>query len=223
MVQHPPGYYPASAAVLWIAGGGELRWDHASLLSRAVNAATLGLAIPLLAGSVRWVTGSRAAGLLGAFAALRVPFFVVMGGYVSNDTPLVTDCSATFYLIFRAWRGPAPPSWLLPAAGVTYGVALGTRGLALMMARVVVMLAVLAVRKTKRTMLGSVAALAVLAVVASAIRGWWWVRNLLVLGKLQPSQNGTREATGVMYPDYNLATFWGEAAVRRQRSRNGWS
>ena len=46
MVQHPPGYYLVASAVIYAVGGGELRWDLALLVLRAVSAGIAALAIP---------------------------------------------------------------------------------------------------------------------------------------------------------------------------------
>ncbi|MGM1017691.1 MAG: glycosyltransferase family 39 protein [Actinomycetota bacterium] len=224
MVQHPPGYYVVQAGVITVAGGESLRWDRAHLLMRIASAAMLAAAVPFMIGAARWATGSRVAGIVGAAAVLAIPFFTVMGSYVSNDTLLLTTCSATLYFLVRACSDSRLSAWMLPLAGIAYGGALLTKGLALMLAPAVVVLAILAAHRRGWSVKTVATQIAAPAVIAAAIGGWWWVRNYLVLGVVQPSQFGSRERLQEPVAEYDLgrfvsgffdrfnATFWGRGA-----------
>lgn len=207
MLQHPPAYYAVAATVVAALGGADLRWDHAQFIVRGVSAALVAGALPFIIGTVRRVTGSRLVGVLGGVGLLCVPFFTGLGGYASNDTLLLLACSATMYLLVRGVREASPSPWLLPLAGVAYGVALLTKGFALMLAPTVVILAVWSAWRRRNSILHFIAQLLVPAVIAFAIGGWWWVRNLLVLGKIQPSQLGDRERHENAFRGYDFGTF----------------
>lgn len=223
MVQHPPLYYQVTGLGVRVVGL-DARWDHGIHVMRLTSAAILAVAFPFLVGAVRWATGSRTAGLVGGTAPLGIPFFSVMGGYVSNDTLLITACTATMYLLVRAVRDVRSQPWSLPAAGAAWGAALLTKGFALMLAPAVLVLAVVALRRSARPVLARVGTALLAGVLALAVGGWWWVRNLLVYGKLQPSQYAAREPSPTGPEDYSLslflvknarrmvATFWGRGA-----------
>ncbi len=221
MLQHPPAHYGLVAVVVGAAGGGDLSWDRAQLVMRAVSAVLLATAVALVVGAVRWATGDQRAGLVGGASVLAIPFFTNAGAYGSNDTLLVAACSGTLYLLVRAARDPAAAAWLLPAAGAVYGLALLTKGFALFLAPVVAVLTVVVLVRRRgdraRTLIQAGAA----AVLCLGIGGWWWVRNYLTLGTVQPSRLGSRERSDTPVDGYSLsdflvgalgrlnATFWG--------------
>ncbi|WP_162621803.1 ArnT family glycosyltransferase [Microbacterium suaedae] len=207
MVQHPPGYYVIGAAVVTLAGGADIPWDRASALLRGLSAFLTAAAIPFIAGAVRWATGSRWAGVLGALFPLLIPWYAVSGSRISNDSLLILACSATIYALVRAWRDPRSAAWALPVAGAAYGIALGAKGYALILAPVVVVLAVGAAWRSTRNVWKTVIRILVPGAIAFAIGGWWWVRNLLILGTLQPSVLGGREHQDVAAEGYSFALF----------------
>lgn len=221
MLQHPPAHYGLVAVVVTAAGGGDLAWDRAQLLMRAVSAVLVAAAVALVVGAVRWATGDRRAGLVGGASVLTIPFFTNAGAYVSNDTLLLAACSATVYLLLRAVRDPGAASWLLPAGGAAYGLALLTKGFALFLAPVVAVLALLVVIGRRGERRRSLLQAGVAAVLCLGIGGWWWVRNYLTLGTVQPSRLGARERSETPVDGYSLqdfavgalgrlnATFWG--------------
>lgn len=214
MLQHPPGFYGPAALAVRATGGAELRWDHAHQVMRAVCAVFLAAAVPFLIGTTRWATGSRPAGLVGGASALGVPFVTNSGGYVSNDPMLIATCSATIYLLVRAWRDPDASRLLLPLAGLAYGLALLTKGFALFLAPVVIMLALLAAWTRAPSPLGMLGLLVVPGALTVAIGGWWWIRNRLLLGTVQPSRLGGRERLAEPVDGYSLTAFLSGAAER---------
>lgn len=221
MVQHPPGYYAVAAIIVSAFGGGDLRWDQALLVMRLSSAVILAAAVPFVVGTARRVAGSRVAGLLGGIGVLAVPAFAIGGGYASNDVLLVTASSAALYLLVRACADPRAGAALPALAGAAYGVALLTKGLALMMAPAVVVLALVAAHRRGWSVRTVLTGLVAPAALAGLIGGWWWVRNLFVLGVLQPSQYGSRAHSETAAEGYDPiafvtgflsrlnATFWG--------------
>ncbi|NLT27271.1 MAG: glycosyltransferase family 39 protein, partial [Microbacteriaceae bacterium] len=154
MVQHPPGYYAIAAFAVKAAEIAGLRWDQASIALRALSAALVAGSVPFIIGAVRWATGRRLIGVLGGVGVLAVPAFTVLGGYVSNDTLLVLACSATLYYLFRALRDPDAGEWVLPMAGLAYGLALFTKGIALMLGPTLAILVLIAAWRRSGSVLG---------------------------------------------------------------------
>ncbi|MEV8266685.1 DUF2142 domain-containing protein [Microbacterium sp. NPDC076911] len=207
MVQHPPGYYLAAALVVSALGGGELRWDQALMIMRVGSALVLAAAVPFIAGTARWATRARIAGVIGAIGVLAIPSFLIGGGYASNDVLLILACSATIYLLVRACSQEHPSEWLLPLAGLAYGVALFSKGLAMMLAPAVLILALVALHRRGYSPRSVATQLVVPLLIATTIGGWWWIRNLIILGLLQPSQYGSREGSDLASEGYDLAFF----------------
>lgn len=214
MVQHPPGYYAVDAILVKLFGGAELRWDQAHIIMRGGSALMLALAIPFVVGVGRRLSGSPGGGLIAGIGMLMIPFYTVMGGYVSNDTLLVTLCSATVYFLVRAGGDPRSSAWWLPAAGIAYGAALMTKGLALMLAPAVIILAIMAVVRRGFSVRAVLSQLLVPAILAGAVGGWWWIRNYLLLGVVQPSQLGGRASSETPSDAYDLPRFFTQAISR---------
>lgn len=224
MVQHPPLYYFLVGLPLR-ALGLDTRWDHALLIVRATSAWLMAAAVPFLVGISRWLTGSRAVAVVGGVGFLSIPFLTVSGGYVSNDALLITTVSATVYLLVRASAAVEDTWWCLPTAGLAYGAALLTKGFALMLAPTVLILAMTAWWRAPAPRRAGVArATGVAAVLSLGVGGWWWLKNLIVDGRLQPTMAGTRTHRDSAIPGYDLgafavtvtrrlvATFWGRGA-----------
>ncbi len=206
MVEHPPGYYYLAAGVYRLLGG-DPRWDHALLALRLLSVVLVSISIPFLIGIVRRITGSRRAGLAGGAAVFFVPSFNVVAGTVNNDSLLLCLLPIALYCALRTGVGTpgfdTPPSaalnpatqppvrdrswWFVAASGLFLGLALFTKGIALF---AIPLLAALiwmrAVRAGRGWRIGALRAFVALAV-AFVIGGWWWLRNLIILGRLQPS------------------------------------
>lgn len=225
MVQHPPGFYLLAAAPLKLVGVGSIRWDTAALLMRIVSALTLTAALPFIVGTVSRLTGHRLAGLLGGTSLVGIPFFSNMGGYVTNDNLLIATGAAALYGATRIAVEPDAPRWLPAATGAALGLALFTKGYALLLIPAIVILSVLAiVRRPSGERSSLIGRLGIGAMLTVALGGWWWIRNLVVLGRLQPSQLARVHVGKPVHPDYSLtsflrgsadriqATFWGRGA-----------
>jgi 4-amino-4-deoxy-L-arabinose transferase-like glycosyltransferase len=216
MVQHPPLAYAVTASVVKVLGGADLRWDHAQLIMRAVSALMLCASVPFLVGIARRMTGSRIAGVVGGGGVLLVPFFSNVGGFITNDALLITLCSAALFFAVSATTGRRP-LLLLAAAGAVLGLALLTKGLALFLIPVIAVFAVMtAVRVTG--WLRKIAAVAIPLAIAFCVGGWWWLRNIVTLGRIQPSQLGDRESQLTAPDEYDPWLFVGNFIVRFNRT-----
>jgi 4-amino-4-deoxy-L-arabinose transferase-like glycosyltransferase len=217
MVQHPPLYYMVTATVVTAVGGGSLTWDTAQLWMRATSGLLIAAAVPFIVGTSRRVSGSRRAGVVGGAALLLVPFFTNSGGFVNNDPMLILFCSASLYFGVRA--GPGGPLSLLwmTLSGIGLGLALLSKGLALLLIPVVAALGVMAAIRSRSWRRGVLLVGAPLSI-AFAVGGWWWLRNLLVLGTLQPSTLGDRERSETAHAAYDLGTFLSTSVLRFNRT-----
>lgn len=226
MVQHPPGYYAVIAIAYAAVEGDGLRWDRALLLMRVISATIFAASVPFIVGSVRRMTGSRIAGLVGTSSLVSIPFFTNAGAYVSNDSLLTLSLAVATYCLVRFGSSPqASRGWQI-GAGVAVGVALLTKGFALMFLPAVVLLSLLAVhRRSEWRVWRGLITVSLPLVIGAAAGGWWWVRNVVVLGVLQPSQYArgthaypmTGEYEGVWVFATNAwhriaATFWGRGS-----------
>lgn len=181
MTQHPPLYYALAAGVLRVTGLAEARWDLQLLGLRLFDVVLL-VPLPLLtAAAVRRLAGSRPAALVAASFTLFVPQAGHILGSVTNDALVTLSGAAIGYLCVRVLTGDLRPRtavWL----GVVVGVGLLTKVMAAFALPVVVAAYALAPGRRGPRALGVLVA----GAVAFAIGGWWWLRNLLVLGTVQP-------------------------------------
>lgn len=208
MVQHPPAPYVVTATAVGLTGGGDLRWDHASFLMRVMSALYLAAAVPFIIGVVRRITGVRTAGLVGGASLFTVPFLATVGGFVTNDSALVAASSASVYFAVLALRNPRTVAVALPLAGAALGVALLSKGLALLSIPVIGVLALVASWQAGGTALKRLGRPVIAMAIAFAIGGWWWLRNLLVLGTIQPSQLGSRTPRDPAELNYDFGEFF---------------
>lgn len=191
MAQHPPLYYELQARVLGAAEAvspGPWSFDQTVGFLRLTTAAML-LPLPLLA----WATARRlgadtAVGVTAAAVPLGIPVLTHIGGSVSNDPLLVLLIGLCTWLAARVLTGDRSPGTAV-ALGVTGGAALLTKGFALFVPVWVAGVYVLGAWRARQgggslaTGAGGLVALGL----SATIGGPWWIRNLLVLGTVQPS------------------------------------
>ncbi|WP_374311241.1 DUF2142 domain-containing protein [Microbacterium sp.] len=184
MTQHPPLYYAFGALVLQSIGFMDLRADVALI---ALRLAGLVFAIPLtllLWDSVRRLTRSPKAAVLAAASILAVPQLAHIFAAVSNDGLTVLLCSVVVWLAIRVMTGDHRRRTLV-AIGVALGLALLVKGTALPFIPFVAAVLLIWPRRTpvgRRLVRAGIALLT-----AFAVGGWWWLRNILRFGDLQPS------------------------------------
>jgi MYXO-CTERM domain-containing protein len=208
--QHPPLYYGMVGAASRVLERGEAPpFDLHVVLLRLLTAALL-VPLPLLCAAAARRLG---AGLIGAGTAALVPLAVPMlahiGASVNNDPLLLAVFAAMTPLCLAVARGRA--SW--PAAvglGVLGGAALLTKGFALVAPAWLALAfgsGYLTVRRRVLLWQGVVS-----IGIASLLGGWWWLRNLAVLGEIQPHHASFRAAGADFAPDW---VWWAPFAVLR--------
>lgn len=184
MTQHPPLYYLVTAATIDAAGLEAERWDIQLIAMRLLSVA-LAAPLPLLiAAAVRQLTASRAAALCAAALPLFVPQLTHIGGSVSNDVLLTLAGAVTTVLIVRVLQGDDRYR-VAVVLGVALGVGLLAKAFMVFFLPAVVLAFVLT--RARRTLWSRLGRAMVALGVGFAVGGWWWVRNLLVYGEIQPS------------------------------------
>jgi 4-amino-4-deoxy-L-arabinose transferase-like glycosyltransferase len=184
MTQHPPLYYAFGALVLQSIGFMDLRADVALIVLRLAG---LIFAVPmtlLLWDAVRRLTRSPKAAVLAAASTLAVPQLAHIFAAVSNDGLSILLCSVIVWLAVRVMTGDHRRR-ILVAIGVALGLALLVKGTALPFIPFVA--AVLLIWPQRASMGRRVMRAGIALVIAFAVGGWWWLRNILRFGDLQPS------------------------------------
>lgn len=197
MTQHPPLYYAYVAVVLNAVDFLEIRSDHALLAARLAGLLFV-LPLPFMAwDSVRRITRSPRAGLVGAASLLAVPQLAHIMGSVSNDSMTVAFGSAVIWLGVRVMTGDRS-WWTTVGIGLALAVALLTKGTAVPLVAYVAFVMVFWPRElsVRQRLVRALVSLS-----AGFLGGWWWARNLLVYGALQPAglvydENPWAEGTG---------------------------
>jgi 4-amino-4-deoxy-L-arabinose transferase-like glycosyltransferase len=188
MTQHPPLYYLLGAGVLHALGLSDARWDLQLLALRLFDVLLLLPVVPLASWAVRRLTGSVAAGLLAGTFTLFVPQVGHVLGALNNDAlvtlvgTVVTALCVRVLVGDRSWRAAL-------AVGAVIGVGLLTKVMAAFLLPVVALAYLLAPPMGARaatSLLARAGRVLVVGLTALAVGGWWWVRNLLVLGTVQP-------------------------------------
>jgi 4-amino-4-deoxy-L-arabinose transferase-like glycosyltransferase len=189
MTQHPPLYYAYVAVVLNAIDFMNVRSDIALTVARLAGVVLM-IPLPFFAwDSVRRITRSAKAGILAAASLFAVPQLAHIAGSVSNDGMTILFSSAVIWLGVRAMTGDT--RWRITVGmGIALALALLVKGTAVpMVAFAAVVLLIWPQELSFRSrMLRAATAMAV-----GLAGGWWWLRNLLVYGSLQPP--------GLVYPD----------------------
>ncbi|WP_162605813.1 DUF2142 domain-containing protein [Jiangella aurantiaca] len=196
MTQHPPLYYAAAAAWLHATGTADARWDHLLLSLRLFDVLLL-VPLPLLAAATaRTLLGdrpeARPAALVAAGGVLFVPMSAHILSSVTNDALVTLSGAVITWLVARVLRGDL--GWRTAVAlGVALGVGLLTKVMAAFAVPMVVLAYLLAgtigrpvLADLRRTWWPRAVRMLVVGLVAFAAGGWWWLRNLLVFGAVQP-------------------------------------
>lgn len=150
MNQHPPLYYGISAAVVEATDAltpGEQRWDTSLLVMRLVSALMTALALPFVARSLRLVTGSVPAALVGSSTLLLVPQLANTHSLVTNDSMVTLVGAALLWACLRAYVQPETLLSSSIVGGIVLGVGLLTKGLLLPAVPVIAVFLLLASRR----------------------------------------------------------------------------
>jgi 4-amino-4-deoxy-L-arabinose transferase-like glycosyltransferase len=191
MVQHPPLYYGAAAAWTYLLPGWNgHRFDIQVFWLRLFSILLL-IPVPLLIyAAARRVSEQHGLALVAAILPLSVPSYLRTGASVNNDSLLTLLVTAFIALLVRvAWGDLSGRTAVL--VGLAWGGALLTKGFALALPPAIVLAYLVGARGTLRERIGrSWQGFVLAGAVGSVIGAWWWVRNLVVYGVVQPSGFG---------------------------------
>jgi 4-amino-4-deoxy-L-arabinose transferase-like glycosyltransferase len=230
MTQHPPTAYLVGALVLKAVHFADLRWDHAVLVLRLVDVAAVTL-LPLLTwASVRRLTRSPRAALVGALALFGVPQLASIASSVSNDAPVMLFAAVVVWLAVRLLTGDHRWRTTL-ALGVVLGGLVWIKGTGLPAVPFVALVVLVAGGGALPFRTRLVRTVATMALTA-AIGAWWWVHNVLAYGRVQPNgytaMRPPKEFPAGEHPTLShfldvswgtlARTFWGSPGIKAQVS-----
>jgi 4-amino-4-deoxy-L-arabinose transferase-like glycosyltransferase len=180
MSQHPPTWYALAAGVLRLIGFEHHRWDVALLALRLMNVAMLA-ALPLVIwATVRTVTRSPRAAVIGAMAVFLIPQIAFNGASVNNDPPVVILGAVATWLVCRMFAGDG--SWrTFSILVLTTSAAVAFKATALPVVPFVVIAVLVATPGRAKWTRGAIA-----LVTPVVLTSWWWVKNFLLFHTLQP-------------------------------------
>jgi hypothetical protein len=186
ITQHPPLYYALQAGVLAVLpGSADWAYDKTVGVLRLVSVLLMA-PLPLLA----WATARalRAPPLVGQVAALlsvSVPQLQRVGSSVNNDAAYTLAFATVLLLLARVAAGDVGRR-LVVLTGVAVGVAMLTKGFALVLPLAVGLAFLVGGRRDGRSWTAGLVPGFLSLVVAFVVGGWWWLRNLLLYGTVQP-------------------------------------
>lgn len=185
ITQHPPLYYAAGAAVLLaIPGSADWPFDRTVAALRLLSILFMA-PLPLLAwATARALRASAPVATAAAALPLSVPQLARVGGSVNNDALYALAFATALLLLVRVAMGDLQRRTVL-LTGAAVGLALLTKGFALVLPLAVVACFVVAGRRGRDA--GWWRAGALCLAVAFVVGGWWWLRNLVLYGAVQPA------------------------------------
>jgi 4-amino-4-deoxy-L-arabinose transferase-like glycosyltransferase len=185
VANHPFLYYALLAAPLFVAPIRDLPFDRVVAFLRF---ASLLLMIPLPVAifvTARRLYGSVPVATAASAVPLAIPQLVHVGAAVNNDDLLtLLFALLTAVLVFVATGSHTYKAAV--AVGVLGGLALLTKGFALVVPVWAIGAYALALARSQeraRLVKQAIAAIAIMTVLG----GWWWIRNAIVFGTVQPA------------------------------------
>lgn len=213
MPQHPPGYYLLAGQV-FAALPEATSWDLQVLIVRLLGA-LLVAPLPVLAwAAAAALVGDPRVALTAAAVPVAIPQLAHIAGAVNNDALLVLASAATTAALARVLAGDLRLR-VAVIAGLAAGVALYAKGFALVLPPWIVLAYAVAVWRAapgRRQWPRALSSAALAVAIASAVGGWWWVRNVLVYGTVQPEGFAAPAAPAAFVPDAGL---WAQLAFSR--------
>ena len=225
LVQHPPTFYYLMGAALHALPDYPTRpYIDVYLFLRLINVLLLAPLTLLVYAAAKRALGSGPAASASAVAVLAIPQVARNGASVENDNLLVLLLAALTVLTIFVLTGDTSRRTAL-GIGVLGALALLTKGLSLFLPLYLAVVYAYALsRYGRRAVVPALIALAV----AGFGSGWWWLRNIVVFGVIQPEgnqivQNGlgpprtTWADTGVQFAEHFVRRmnyrFWLDAHI----------
>ena len=187
ITQHPPLYYGLQAAVLAVLpGSADWPFDRTVGVLRLVSVLLMA-PLPLLAWAMaRTLRAPPLVGQVAALLTVSVPQLQRVGSSVNNDAAYTLAFATVLLLLARVAVGDVGRR-LVVLTGVAVGVAMLTKGFALVLPLAVGLAFLVGGRRSGRSWTAGLLPGFLSLVVAFVVGGWWWLRNLLLYGTVQPS------------------------------------
>jgi small subunit ribosomal protein S36 len=219
--QHPPLYYAVAGTiergVELVIGDPIGAFDVEAWFYR-LGSILLVAPLPLII----WTVGRRLGlpepvGIAAMLVPLAIPQYLHMGSVANNDSLLILLFWLLTPMILRLADGDVRVR-TAALAGLLTGLALYTKGFALVLPLWVLAALLVALRRLGRPYLRQVS-LAGLAYsgVSLALGGWWWIANLVRYGELAPSRH-TQLVPPIESDVRDYGSFfevWSSATIRR--------
>jgi 4-amino-4-deoxy-L-arabinose transferase-like glycosyltransferase len=193
ITQHPPLYYALQAGVLAVLpGSADWPFDRTVGVLRLVSVLLMA-PLPLLAwGTARALRAPPLAAQVAALLTVSVPQLQRVGSSVNNDAAYTLAFTTVLLLLARVAGGDVRRRTVV-LTGVAVGVAMLTKGFALVLPLAVGLAFLVGGRRdssdgaTTRSWTAGLLPGFLSLVVAFVVGGWWWLRNILLYGTVQPS------------------------------------
>jgi 4-amino-4-deoxy-L-arabinose transferase-like glycosyltransferase len=189
ITQHPPLYYALQAGVLAVLpGSADWAFDRTVAVLRLVSIVLMA-PLPLLAwATARALRAPPLAAQVAALLSASVPQLQRVGSSVNNDAAYVLAFAVVLLLLARVAGGDVRRRTVV-LTGVAVGVAMLTKGFALVLPLAVGLSFLVGGRRsaTGRSWTAGLLPGLLSLVVAFVVGGWWWLRNLLLYGTVQPA------------------------------------
>ncbi len=206
MTQHPPLFYELQAAVFRAVGAGDWPWDRQLLLMRIVSALMTLPLVPCSVFATRRAGASRRMALAAGVLAFAVPQLAYVTASLNNDALAIGAGALCMAAVSAAIFGSG--GWrTVGAAGLALGLGLWSKGTFIPMGLTVGLAFLVNVSGlTWRQRLVRAVSAGGIGVLTG---GFWWVRNLVLFGVLQPAGYQSR----FFSPGTDIAHFF-EVAFR---------
>ncbi|MFE1522747.1 DUF2142 domain-containing protein [Schaalia turicensis] len=197
MTQHPPLYYAGGALMLRATGMTDVPWDRQILVLRIYSILLTAPLVPCIIFAVRRTGLSRRGALLASGVVYAVPMIAFNSASVTNDALFIGAGALTMAAVSAAMFGSGRWRTVI-AAGLALGLGLWSKGTFIPMG-LVVFLSFLTnprIGTWRRRCIQGLAA----GSLSLLVGGYWWVRNMIRYGVIQP--DGFRTPGGEPGTDY---------------------
>lgn len=198
MVQHPPLYYAIGAGFLHlIPGSHNLPFDQTIAILRYLSILMIA-PLPYLAwASAKTLIGDGPPAVAASVLPLTLPNLTRIAGSWNNDNLLTILTAALIFVLCKVIAGDFRKRTGF-AAGLICALACLTKGYALVLPVMILLAYAIAWARHRRR---PWAPFGVAALVVAVVSGWWWIRNIVLYGAVQPEGFGKRG-------DYGYDTFY---------------
>jgi 4-amino-4-deoxy-L-arabinose transferase-like glycosyltransferase len=226
--QHPPLYYVVAGTlergVELVTGDPIGAFDVEAWFYRLVSVLMVA-PLPLII----WTIGRRLGlpepvGIAATLVPLAIPQYLHMGSVANNDSMLILLFWLLTPVILRLVDGDVRAR-TAALAGLLTGLALYTKGFALVLPLWVLAALLVALGRLGRAHLRQLTLAGLTySAVSLAFGGWWWIANLVRYGDLAPSRH-TEMVRPIESDVRDYRSFfegWGSATIRRFWGEFGW-